>query len=131
MILLDEIEELPEGASPAQLRPFFERALASENKHEAFNAIEDLADRQWHTYEKPQLELASRIGNWLLENWDQDSLADVEKLTSIVARLGLQPVYLKMKEELPNLPLEPRNEFQTFVDEVGNSVADPFDGMRL
>ena len=129
MTLSEEIEELPEGVSSERLKLFFERVLACENKDYVFDALIELADRQWHAYEKVHPALERRIGAWLLSNWSRDSTSDAEKLTSIVARLGLESVYVKMKEELPNLPQAPRDEIQDFIDEVGESVSDPFNGM--
>ena len=130
MNLLDEIEALSEGVGSVELSSLFEKALNTEDKDDAFDAFDALSDKQWHTYEKLKLDLFKKLENWLLENWDRSSIDDAERLTSIVPRLGLESVFCIMKEELLNLPRGPRDEFQSFFDEVGESVADPYDGMR-
>lgn len=130
MNILKEILKLPEGASKEQLEPLFERALACVDKNEVFEAFEELADRQWHTYEKLNSDIMSQVELWILDNWDRNSIQDAEKITAIVPRLGLESVFLKMKEELPSLPIKPKNEFLDLFEEVGDSVADPYDGIR-
>ncbi|MEM6259129.1 MAG: hypothetical protein AAGI37_12515 [Planctomycetota bacterium] len=129
MTLLDEIEKLPEGMEAKQVAIFFERALASRNKTEAFAALYALADRQWHTYERLDSDISARVEAWLIANWDRGSLLDTQMLTSIVAHLGLVTVFMKMKQLVPYLELDTRNEVSSFIDEVGESIDDPYSGM--
>lgn len=130
MTLLSEIEKLPDGASQEQIAPYFERAVTCKSRDLAFRTLVELADRQWHTYSKLKSEISIKIEQWLISNWNRDSLSDIENMITIVGCLGLQNVYTIMREEFPKLSSECQHELQLFFEEAGESVADPFISFR-
>jgi hypothetical protein len=91
MSLMEEIQELPEGERSHRIAPSFRRTLAGLPKEEALHVLWELADKQWHSYEVLDPEIAADLSEWLLANWDRGSFEDADR--------GLVPVFLAMKVE--------------------------------
>ncbi len=86
--------------------------------------LDELADRQWHTYELPDPGLQTRLRKWLIDNWvsaDQDYLESV---------LGLSYCFALDKElyrrALQCYKGEHLKEFQRDLEKSGGDSIDPW-----
>lgn len=133
MDLLKEIIELPEGCRGDTLQTYFEAVLTNTeplDRPSLIEALGELAGRQWHTYTKLDLQMTLKIEAWLEANWDRESLHECGLVCSIVATLGLKQFYDLMRSETHSFSKEIRDEMRSFFDEMGESVEDPYSGMR-
>jgi hypothetical protein len=128
--LLDEFEQLPQGIDSTSLVPYYDKLFLCKDKELAFDALFELSDRQWHTYEMLDQHILARVENWLLENWNRGSLDDAMRLNTIVAHLGSVRLFEIMKEEFPILRPDIQREFAEFFEEIGENVGDPYSEIR-
>ncbi|KAA1257044.1 hypothetical protein LF1_56820 [Rubripirellula obstinata] len=84
-------ELLPDSMAASDLETLFNELLLSNTPDPLVttNALYELATRQWHTYEPLAPSVAQRIDDWLVTNWDTNSLAFTDTATAIVAHLRL------------------------------------------
>ena len=68
-------------------------------------ALYELAERQWNTFEYLEGDLFQRIENWVICNWDIDNYKLIDNLLSLIALLGLEESYEKAKSSLANTNL--------------------------
>jgi hypothetical protein len=95
------------------------------------NVLVELADKQWNTYEMLPADVVRDLGQSIFEIWDKNSLDSTEKLIEIIAKLGLENTFLRLKSLVENLPnSEVRQTVAAAIIELGDSVNDPYSGMR-
>ncbi|WP_444437013.1 hypothetical protein [Pseudomonas sp. A6] len=101
------------------------------SKEDALNALSELSDRQWNTYDFLNGELRSSIEDALVALWDGQSLGAAETIVSIVARLGLGRV-LRFLSALDSSQVSPDvlKEIHEAVEELRDNIDDPYSGMR-
>ena len=73
---LAEVEDLPDSMDRADVERVC-RQLLADSAHESLSEtllkLDELADRQWHTYEEPSIELKRQLESWLRQKWDLSS----------------------------------------------------------
>lgn len=122
---LEEYESLPDSMSRDEIYRHCMTVLEESKKEDTsvtLAKLNELADRQWHTYELPDSALQDRLSRWLIDNWvsaDQDYLESV---------LGLSYCFALDKElyrcALANYTGNHVKEFQRSLE---NSVGDKID----
>src|SRR5260221_238231 len=68
---------LPDGMEVPDVASEFERLLSEAEQPGTFSvpvaeALWQLADRQWHTYELLRPDLRSRVESWIQQHWSPD-----------------------------------------------------------
>ena len=94
-------------------------------------AMAELAERQWEAYEVLPEKIRNDVGESIIDVWDRNSLDSTEKLVGIVAKLGLGNAlsYLAaIVKEITNP--EVKNEISAAILEFGETVNDPYSGMK-
>lgn len=95
------------------------------------SALVELADRQWDTYEILPDGIRRELGELIVKIWDKNSLDSTEKLLGVIAKLGLGNALSHLAlvaKEISNLDV--RQEIASAVIEFGESVNDPYSGMK-
>lgn len=130
---------LPEGIAAHELRPHFVRLIESfrqESVAPEVNAIlerlDELADRQWHTYEPLDQELHSEVERMLITLLTTSiSMEEAEHVVSIVARLGFPNALGRLSKLATTVSSSAvREEIEESVRELADSVTDPYSGLR-
>lgn len=95
-------------------------------------ALYELAERQWNTFEYLEGDLLQRIENWVICNWDLENYRLIDNLLPLIALLGLEKSYEKAKASLENtnLNIEVRKEIEALIKELEGNVNDPYSGMK-
>ncbi|MCF5145082.1 hypothetical protein GIW41_28605 [Pseudomonas sp. PA-6-1D] len=112
----------------ALLRDFENQDLG---RLEFSKSLLELSDRQWHTYTILDFELKCQVEEILKLIWDGQDLELVEIIIGVVARLGLEEVYNFVRTyPVEKLSLKVSSEIKVALAEIGNSVSDPYSGMK-
>ncbi|WP_249584089.1 hypothetical protein [Pseudomonas viridiflava] len=94
-------------------------------------ALLALADRQWHTYVVLRNDVRVRIESILIGLWDGNNLAAAENILVLCGRLGLQDLYVFCRtQKEKGVSPEIEEEIVSAILEFGDSVADPYVGLR-
>jgi hypothetical protein len=94
-------------------------------------ALTELADRQWHTYEKLDVSIQNRIEKWIQSTWNVDSYELVTHIILVVAHLGLVSSFQLIKNSLQlPLSLQVKNKIEKAVAELDDNIGDPYTGMK-
>ncbi len=95
------------------------------------NALFELSERQWNTFEKAEVGLQRDIGRLLITIWDDRDVDRAETLLGVVARLGLVGVLKQLQNRDPSLfSAEVLKAVKDAVSEFGPTVEDPYSGLK-
>jgi hypothetical protein len=130
-----DYEALPDSMPPEELATHFDRVLSSGSgdTHTVANALVELADRQWHTYQCLAPALHQRVDSWLLEHWNANSLQFLDAAMSIVAQLGLPGTWeqLQLLATTSSHDAQIARELHDFcVEMAASEPMDPWAGMQ-
>ncbi len=138
--MIPSYKYLPDYMSASDLRKHFSDLLDflentdNPNLEIAAESLRDLADRQWHTYELIDPELAVRIERWILKNWFLGSRNFVVHTLFVIGALGLKESYDLIKESRnEKMSMEIRYEIEEFIMQKeidGNHIEDPYFNMK-
>lgn len=134
--MFDVYKSLPDYMSIPELQNNFNSFLSQVNSKEynladALEALLELADRQWHTYELLEKGIKDKIEEWLINIIDIESEECVEGVTSIIGYLGLKRLYLVLKDYTKsNLPKDIRTIIDEMINELDGHEEDPYHGMK-
>ena len=128
-----DYESLPDSMAPADLAVLFNELLESppSDPVAVVNALCQLADRQWHTYEPLSPTLQQRVDAWMIDNWLSTSLPFTVAATSVIGHLGLPRSWAKI-QTLANNRSDPNiaSELRNFCAEMERGdPLDPWSGM--
>ena len=138
---ISRYEELPEGIEASDLLPYFREVLDYEETCDAADetavaeALFELADRQWHTYEIIDADVRVRIEKWVEKvwtpaEWDSNALQYANAIAFIVCNLGLMSSFRLIKTSLPRVRDDNiRDRIEEVIKEVGSNIEDPYSGM--
>ena len=134
--MFETYESLPDYMEVTELCEYFHNFLNQVNSEqynlvEALEALLELSDRQWHTYEILDTCVKNKVEGWLISVLDLDAEDYVEYATSIIGRLGLVELHKILKDSLKtNLNKEVRDIIEETVNELNGHVEDPYYGMK-
>lgn len=103
-----------------------------EDAAEVLAVLCDLADKQWHSYQKIDRDLAAAIERWIEVHWCGESLPKVEGFIFVIAHLGLENAYqmIVSKLEGPLVP-EVRQEIVEYQREAAtHDISNPYSGLE-
>jgi len=92
-------------------------------------ALYELAIRQWHTYKVIENSLKDEINNWIIENFNFNSLEITESLIGVIGNLGLEKSYEYIKESISkdiNINKDVKHKILEAINEFGESVSNPY-----
>lgn len=137
---LQDYTTLSDSMSTAELKEHFNKLMdyAENNKSsnqsnimEIIDALIELADRQWHTYELLDIDTKERIDKWVCGIWSTQSSELVDNISCLIARLGLVSSYNLMKASLnQNLDDDVKAIVIDAIEDLKNKIDDPYFGMR-
>jgi hypothetical protein len=134
--LLKRYQNLPDYMGVCELDALFTEFLKTAGTCECgltekLEALLELSDRQWHTYELLNQNTRNDIEAWLMNVLNFDSVEVTELIALTVGRLGLGKLYCIIKVALnDNLKKEVRQVIEQTVKELDGHAEDPFFGMR-
>ena len=132
MLNVEKFLSLPETVESVELRPMFLELLAmpattTEDTILITRALWELADRQWHNYERIATDLGDMVADWVISNWNPDSMKFVVNATGVVGRLGLPHALPIIEESLERtLAPEVRDKLVKWLRDVKPTNADPY-----
>lgn len=134
MVHLNDIYDLPESVRPELLKPYFEAIIRNthgETQSTVLDALQELSDKQWHTYTLIDPELAEGLHQWLVTHWDGSSADFTGTVIGMIGHLGLEKSFVFLKEQCPLVSCrEVREEIETFILESDGHIADPYHDLR-
>ncbi len=132
MLNMKNYGELPDSMEPEEVATCFNEILIEKNasKSDIIEALGEMSDRQWHTYEVINPDLKEKITKWLIDHLDLENAEFVESTIYISAHLGLEKIGRLLKESLKkNLKPEVRKEIEEAIVEI-KTWDDPYSGMK-
>lgn len=128
---------LPDSLTPDETRSLFRELMATGEPPNAeegaalADAMNEVADRHWHTYTLLDGTTRNAVDDWVVHHWDRTSLAKVRALICVIAKLGLTRSAALLRRELQfDMPSPVRNEIDNALREFGSSVEDPYSGIK-
>jgi len=126
---------LPDGMQAPDVASEFERLLSEAEEPGTLSvpvaqALWQLADRQWHTYELLRPDLRSRVERWIQQHWSPDPQF-IKCVGGIAAQLGLpgvHPLLEKTAREFSETQFG--REIRQTLSEITPRFDDPYWGMR-
>ena len=121
----EDLEEMPEYPEPKVLEKLCILVLDESNKKGlkiTMDRLDELGDKQWHTYELPSSELKERLTSWMKQNWIVISNKYLIDALGISYGFALSRSFFK--EILDQYNGEGKKEF---IDAYNNSTQDYID----
>jgi len=128
-------EQLPDGMDAADVAREFERLLSEAEQPDVLcvpvvEALCELADRQWHTYQMLRPDLRSRVERWFQQHWLPDP-EFVDLAAIVAAHLGLHGVIPLLERTAREFSeTEFGREIRKTLAEITPNIDDPYSGMR-
>jgi hypothetical protein len=95
-----------------------------------FNALYELADRQYHTYSHLDRYTKDKIIHWLLKNWELDEVL-LESIGMIVGGVGLPKILQVLKKNrAEKLPQKIKDRLDEIINEIEPHCNDPYHDLR-
>jgi hypothetical protein len=131
---IPDVHSLPETVPATELRQLFAETLSAFVPiSDKIDALIELANKQWHTYERISPELATEISAFINVTWNPDDLQQTEALLSIVGHLGLDAsmsLLITAATSPRTAPLV-RAAILGASQEYGDQPLDPYLGMQV
>ena len=123
---------LPEGMAAEAVERELEEFLqiqADMNVFQFMEALDELADRQWHTYSLLSESLKFRLEDLVISRW-QDQPEVTNYALSIVSRLGLVRAWCFLVAlDRKVISAASREAIQDAETEMSSTISDPYSGM--
>src|SRR3954470_4378496 len=117
---LSKYADFPDSMTRSETNALFKELLAIPMAGDegdviaVLEAMYQLADRQWHTHTLLDRSTRTEVDEWVIRNWDPNSLAKVKIFISIIAHLGLVSSCEMLRRECEKpLPLMVRRHIES------------------
>ena len=133
--LLKYYQSLPETMPIESVRNEINTLLdtaGKENKLRAivFNALYELADRQYHTYSHLDIYTKDKIIQWLLKNWELDEVL-FESIGMIAGGIGLPEILQVLKKnKTETVPQKIKDRLDEIIKEIAPHCDDPYHDLK-
>jgi hypothetical protein len=95
-----------------------------------FNALYELADRQYHTYSHLDRYTKDKIIHWLLQNWEIDEIL-LESIGMIAGGIGLPEILQVLKKnKTEKLPQKSIDRLEEIINEIEAHCDDPYHDLK-
>ena len=136
-LLLKEYSDLPDYMTVEDLEKYFTELINYAIKISGIDdesiaeALYELSDRQWHTYELINKDIKDSIEEWINKVWNTNSTELIDSITSIIGMLGLVKSFELVKKSInEDISCEVREILKMTIKELNIHVGDPYSGMR-
>lgn len=136
-MLLKEYSDLPDYMTVEDLEKYFTELINYAIKISGIDdesiaeALYELSDRQWHTYELINKDIKDSIEEWINKVWNTNSTELIDSITSIIGMLGLVKSFELVKKSInEDISCEVREILKMTIKELNIHVGDPYSGMR-
>lgn len=136
-MLLEDYADLPDYMTTEELEKHFAKLIdlaekvSSVNDEKISEALYELSDRQWHTYEMLSDTLKEKIEDWVNKAWNTKSPELIENITSIIGRLGLVKSFELVKKSInEDISDEIKVILETTIKEINGHIDDPYYSMK-
>lgn len=125
---------LPDYLSTVKLENYFNEFLQQYSDEreieDSLVELNELAERQWHTYKILSDEIKTRIEKYLVDIIDYDSLDIMDLVLDIIPKLGLERVYHSILENKEKIS-QPKviKIIDEAMSEYGSTISNPYSGM--
>lgn len=131
---ISRFENLPDYIETDELETYFTEVISNKDSYsslELAEALYELADRQWRTYELLNEDIRRKVDRLVFDLWDPNSFELVDCILSVIAILGLIESYQLIKSELnKSINNKVKNEIQELIKEIGENIEKPYSGME-
>ncbi len=131
-----DFTNLPETLSSEELEQYFKNLILQYQAQDKFTLDEmitifcDLSDKQWHNFERPNLNFQSYLDMFIVTIIENEKLPVdlIEKVGQIIGYLGLMNSYesLKQLKNSDKLSLKEKSVLSKILEEKGDSVTNPY-----
>lgn len=136
-LILEDYSCLPDYMTTGELEKYFKELINWAETVDRVNdvkiseALYELSDRQWHTYEVLSDSLKVQIENWINKVWNTKSLELIENITSIIGNLGLVQSYELVKRSIDeDISSEIKQVLEATIKEINGHIGDPYFSMK-
>lgn len=131
----NEFSKLPDCMSVKDLEEYFDKFIkiykGENDVISSLDALDELADRQWNTYELLSGHIKEQICEYLKDVIDYQCYEVMDWILIIIIKLGLTNVYnLILKEYNNEASRDVKNVIEEVKLEYGYRISDPYYGMR-
>ena len=134
---LETLALLPEGIESDSLVPYWDRILdswdAAPGPIELYaECLCELANRQWHTYEKANPEVQRRVAVWVSRAWHDAAGECRDACVTIIGTLGLDPCVdlIRAAVRNPETPPAVAEDLGRELKAWGDAPLDPWRSLR-
>lgn len=125
---------LPDYMPSAELEKYFKEFICFyKDTNEIVKSLEELdelADRQWHTYELISYNIKKEIEEYLITIIDYEDYEIIDWLLVIIPKLGLEEIYnLVLRKQIDIKNTEVIKIINEAKAEYGENVSNPYSGM--
>ncbi len=127
MTTLDEYEQLPDCMTVSEVHQHCMVILddaVTDDVSLTLAKLDEMSNRQWHTYELPEATLQTRLREWLIDNWVSPDEAFLESVLGLAFCFGLDKDLFQ--QALRGYKGQHVGEFQQHLDESNGSSIDPW-----
>lgn len=132
-----KIRNLPDTMEPSEVRKYFMSVLHEATQLDNIDplktseALIELSDRQWHTYELIDKDTKLKVESWIELVWDVSFKTLVDNILTIITYLGLENSYQLVENSLtPELDKETSDLIQEAIKELKDHVSNPYYGLK-
>lgn len=136
-INLLRIRNLPDNMEPSEILECFTGVLNEAmqlgivDPLKTSEALVELSDRQWHTYELIDQDTKIKIESWIELVWDVKFKTLVDDILTIITYLGLENSFRQVENSLtPELDQEIGGLIREAIKELKEHVSDPYYGLK-
>jgi len=136
-LLLDDYADLPDYMTTEELEKHFTELIdlaekvSRVNDEKVSQALYELSDRQWHTYEMLSDTIKEKIEYWINKAWNTKSTELIENITSIIGRLGLVESFELVKKSInEDISDEIKEILEITIKEINGHIDDPYYSMK-
>ena len=121
---LNKLEEYPPRHVVEEFVDFVLKNSVDEPLTTTFEKLEELSDKQWHTYELPSDKVKQKLKNFIISHWTDNTPEFLESVLIISACFALDKVFFKTV--LDNYKGESFKEFETDLLKSPDETIDPY-----
>jgi len=128
---LSEYKLLPDYIEPAEVEKYCFLILqesALETVAQTLEKLNEMSDRQWHTYQLPPRELQDELKKWLIQNWTSNSSEYLESIMGLSYCFGLDKEFFS--KALAYYEGRFKNGFRRDLDNSVGEFIDPWWSMK-
>jgi hypothetical protein len=137
-MLHEKFQQLPDAMDEKDVLDAFDEILSAAKSREfdredVAQALYEMADRFWHTYQILPAPYRQQIEDWIATNWTLESDYFVDTIAVVIGTLGLRNslVLIEQSALRDDISGKMRSKLLALVSELKPTIHDPYSGMKL